>query len=539
MRGYSFFVLFAGFMGGIAFRSFFDLGHAFVLLLALLAGMCLFFISIGRTHWMQFEARARIATKLYVPIQRGSKRTKQRRNAPTRTSYSEEKQALFYIPLVLTAFFLGVLRFEVDDFIAQKNEGMLSGGNVKDKHALVVEEPRETEKSTRLIVRFRNDQGTLLETKVLISTDLFPRYAYGDEMVISGKLEIPENFTTVGGKEFNYRAYLAKDGIRYTMYFPKVKHISSGNGNVIKSALFSLKRHFLGNLSKLMPQPHAGFMGGLVLGAEDSLGKGLEEDFRRVGLIHIIVLSGYNIAVVAEAVLRLFSFAPRRVSFILSGVAITLFAIMTGGHAAVVRASIMALFVLLARATGRRYDIVRALLLAAAGMVALHPQILVFDISFQLSFLATLSLIMVAPIFEKYFQFVPNIFSLRENLIATVSTQLFVFPLLLYTMGQFSVISLVANLFVLPVIPFSMFVGFACAALAFISTVLATPFAMVGTFLLSYVLFIVRSLADVPFASFSVPPVPFWGIICVYLLYACGIFYFSKFLHDIKRPAPQ
>ena len=479
-----FFVAFAGFMGGVAFRSFFDLGLTFGITVLLLGGACSFFTT-------------------------------------------KEKQILFLTPLFLVAFGLGVVRYDLADIYASGEQEDIKIGEVHDVRALIVEEPVEREKSTRLVVRFFSGDK-LLTPKVLITNDVFPRYTYGDEIALSGVVAEPKNFMSENGREVNYVAHLRKDGIYFTMLFPSVTHISSGNGSTIKSLLFSLKTVFLKKLNVFMPQPHAGLMGGLVLGTDESLPETLVADFRRVGLIHTIVLSGYNISIVAEAAMRLFSFASRRAAPLFGGIAVVLFAVMTGGHAAVVRASIMALLVLLARASGRRYDIVRALFLAALGMVCVNPELLVFDLSFQLSFLATFSLIVIAPLLEKVFQFVPNVLHIRESLIATVSTQIFVLPLLLYTMGQISLISIVANVAVLPAIPLAMLVGFLLSVLSFVSPVLALPLSYVATAILSYVIGAVRFFARIPFAVFSVPLFPWWAATLLYIAYGIILLVFWR-----------
>ncbi|MEK7147475.1 MAG: ComEC/Rec2 family competence protein, partial [Patescibacteria group bacterium] len=102
------------------------------------------------------------------------------------------------------------------------------------------------------------------------------------------------------------------------------------------------------------------------------------EKFRTVGVIHIVVLSGYNITIVAEFIMRLLAFLPRAARLAGGALAIILFAVMTGGSATIVRASLMAILVVVARATGRIYGITRALLLAGFLMVLHNPKILVF-----------------------------------------------------------------------------------------------------------------------------------------------------------------
>ena len=145
---------------------------------------------------------------------------------------------------------------------------------------------------------------------------------------------------------------------------------------------------------------------------------------------------------------------------------------------------------------------------------------MVFDTSFQLSFLSTVALIWISPIFEKKFYKIPEAFGLRGVVCATLSTQLFVLPLLLYKMGQVSLVGLPVNLLVLGVIPTIMFLGFITGLLSFVSGSMAFPVALATQFLLAYVIKTAEFFASLPFASVQIsyfPALFFW---ITYLIYA-------------------
>jgi competence protein ComEC len=180
---------------------------------------------------------------------------------------------------------------------------------------------------------------------------------------------------------------------------------------------------------------------------------------------------------------------------------IILFAIMTGASSTTVRASIMALVVILARGVGRRYDVVRGLTLAASVMVLQNPRILVFDIGFQLSFLATLALIYVSPIVTEWLAFIPERFGLREILVTTVATQVFTLPFILYSMGEISIISLVTNVLVLPCVSPAMFSGFMVGLLGFMHPVIAFPAIAVTNVILTYMIAVVGFFGPLPFSA--------------------------------------
>jgi competence protein ComEC len=338
--------------------------------------------------------------------------------------------------------------------------------------------------------------------RIMVSSDRYPEYRYGDRLSVTAKLESPENFLTYeGGPEFDYVSYLAKDEIRYVMKKPKVHIVERGAGSTLVSALVSIKGAFMGNINGSMPEPHASLVAGLLLGEKGSLPQDVNDDFRRSGLTHILVLSGSNVSVVAENLVKAFSFLPRALGQGMGAVSIVLFALMTGASSTTIRASVMALVVILARGVGRRYDVVRALSIAAFVMVLQNPRILAFDIGFQLSFLATLALIYVSPIVTKWLAFVPERFGLREILVTTVATQIFTLPFILYAMGEISIISLVTNVLVLPCVSWAMLGGFMVGTFGFMHPVIAWPAMIVTSALVSYMMAVVGFFGPLPFAA--------------------------------------
>jgi competence protein ComEC len=272
------------------------------------------------------------------------------------------------------------------------------------------------------------------------------------------------------------------------------------------------------SLEALVPEPQAGLGEGLLLGVKSALGDELEQVFRRTGIIHIVVLSGYNVMLVVIFVMTILSyFLAERGRLIFGVLAIASFALMVGLSATVVRASIMAVLILIARTTGRSYQVLRALFFAGAVMLLINPYLLVSDPGFQLSFVATFGLILLAPHLEMVFHKVPNFIKIREFLVATIATQIFVLPLLLYQIGEFSVVSVLVNVLVLPMVPVAMLLTFFTGVIGLFSSALALPVAYLTHLSLSYILVVATWFAALPFAAYVLPPFPFWIMILAYV----------------------
>jgi len=456
-----------------------------------------------------------------------------------RFQFSDNKFILI-IPFICMFFGLGLLRCTLSNEVQGKYLLESFVGVERFVLGVVVDEPDERENNTKLTIALtavtsesRTIKSFREEVKMLVTVPFYPQFEYGDEVNFLGILQKPENFSVDGGREFDYINYLAKDRIFYQMFYPQTKLLSKENGSFLKEKLFKLKKGFLKQISLTVPEPEVSLLGGLLVGAKQSLGQKLQDDFRKVGLIHIVVLSGYNVTIIAEFLMGMLSFLPRLIGLSLGALSIIFFAIMVGGSATIVRASIMALLVVLARATGRVSDMTRALFLAGFIMVIHNPQIVVFDPSFQLSFLATLGLIFLSPRLSEFFKFIPKKFYFRETVTATISTQIFVLPLLLYMTGEFSVIAVVVNLLVLMFIPLTMLGGFLAGILGFVSSWLAAPFSYLTYFLLSYELKVVEFFASLPFVSFKVPLLSFYLVFLIYFLYFLFLWKFPRKINKV------
>ncbi len=391
---------------------------------------------------------------------------------------------------------------------------------------IIVDEPDQRENNTNLIILPTkiNDKSFSTKEKLIARAPSYSTFQYGDEVEVRGKLELPEMIDSDNGRTFNYPEYLAKDNIYYLINRAEVKVISSGHGNIVKRNLFKIKHAFLSNLNELLPEPHSGFMGGLIIAGKKSLPADILAEFQRTGTLQIVVLSGYNITIVAEAMMKMFSFLPSAGGLIAGAGSIILFSIMAGGASTIVRAAVMALISILGKATHRVYDAKRALFMAGFLMVLQNPKILTYDPSFQLSFMATLGLMVLSPFFEQRLLWIPEKFQLRAMASATLASQVFVTPIIFYQIGQVSLVSVPTNMLMLILVPTIMLIGFITGLVGFVSHLVAMPFAFISYFLLSYELFVLKFFANIPFALISIP-FPFWVLAGVYGFY---VFIFFK-----------
>ena len=357
---------------------------------------------------------------------------------------------------------------------------------------------------------------------VLVWHDRGENVSIKDQVIIEGLLQVPEDFETTQGRTFEYSNYLAKDKIYLEMFDPSKFTTIAHDGFSVVGFLENLKKTFISRMESVLPEPHSSLAGGILLGEKQSLGDIWQEKFRIAGLTHIVVLSGYNISIVVAVILYLLGFISILWSSVFSILGIVFFALLVGGGSTVIRASVMASLLILARFLHRPYYASRGLFIAGFVMVLFNPLILTRDLSFQLSFLATLGIILFAPVADRIFKRVPQKFGLREIMITTFSAQLFVFPWIIYTIGDFSVVSFFTNILVLPVIPFAMLASFVAGIIPFYFV------ALPAYWLLDYTLLVTEKISSIPYASITIPPIPLWSVVVVYVLLLYAVFIFRE-----------
>jgi len=354
-----------------------------------------------------------------------------------------------------------------------------------------------------------------VDTGVLVRAGAFPEFAYGDELRVTGTLRLPEEIVSEDGRVFDYQMFLFTKDVTHTLSFAQIEKVGE-KGNPVFRILFNMKSAFVDSIRKVLPEPSAGLLAGILLGT-DTLSKDLKEDFRIAGLSHIVVLSGYNITVVAESVLLFVQHIVPRIAFSVSSVSVVLFVLMAGAGASAVRAGIMVLIALFGRSRSSTYDASRALLLAIVVMVLWNPSTLIYDPSFHLSVLATYGVMYGPPIILKYLMFITERFGLREMCATTLGAQCAVLPYILYMSGDFSLFALPANFLVLPFVPLTMLLGFFTGILGFVSRFVALIPGIPAHLFLSWNVFVGEVVSALPYASLHVPHIPFLFIFMFYV----------------------
>jgi len=400
--------------------------------------------------------------------------------------------------VILGGFILGIVRLYFANLVSENEVSNYLGkwlikGCIVDEVDVRNDKIKYTFEVSELA---RNEQKILVSGRVMVTAQRYPLYEYGDCFLLDGEVKMPDE---IDG--FDYQKYLQRYGIHAVIYQPKMRKIDSFAFGLFK-IVFAFKGDFEMRISRVFAEPYAGFMAGLILGSRRGMDADLTDKFNITGLSHIVAVSGYNITMLIVVVSGMLGFLERKKKVIASMMVIILFVFLVGAGASVVRAAIMGGVGLLALWFGRTYFVSISLFMAAFLMNVFNPLILLNDVGFQLSFLATCGLVYVSPLMEKYFA--------KETMRMTISAQVLALPIILLNFGRLSLISPFANILVLPFVPMAMFFGFLAIVCGYLSNFISLIFGFIAYLIMGLMIYLVRFFAAVPLAAVNVGWFNFW-----------------------------
>ncbi|MFH0979760.1 MAG: ComEC/Rec2 family competence protein [Candidatus Roizmanbacteria bacterium] len=246
---------------------------------------------------------------------------------------------------------------------------------------------------------------------------------------------------------------------------------------------------FTSVINNYLHEPQASLLNGIIFGVNLKTTKIFYQQLKIVGLLHIVVLSGMNITILAVIIGSLTSFFGKQTSILITILTIILFILFVGPQAPIVRAGFMGLLTLVAILTGRKNLVLYSLFLSIIFIAIVFPRWLT-TISLFLSYGATLGIIFFGQTTSKN--------QLWKELKVSLAAQLFTTPIIFVYFKQISLIAPLSNVLVAPIIPPLMIFGFLTAILGKINYFLGIIPAYICYGLLTYMVWIIEMLSKIP-----------------------------------------
>ena len=263
------------------------------------------------------------------------------------------------------------------------------------------------------------------------------------------------------------------------------------------SLFIDIRQQLSERIDLLLPSPQAQLLSGILLGEKKDLPGDFKIALRDTSTIHIVVVSGQNLTMLAGFLMYLAGIFHRKTAIIVCILAIILYVLLTGAEIPVLRAALMSFLVFLGTILGRQRDSLWILFISAALLLLINPFWL-HELSFQLSFLATFGIIVVSPAILKLLKQFPLF--LASDLSVTLGAQLMVIPIIAQSFHQISLVSVIANVLVGWTTPFIMILGTLMLMFSLVFMPIAQFISLILNALLTYFVYIVYFFASLPFA---------------------------------------
>ena len=452
------------------------------------------------------------------------------------------------VALVLPMLVLGMLRVEAFEGEGTSALDTFHSRLPVEVEGVVTSDPESVGAATRFRLRVHGIRPggewfeasgdalvTLRESARIARQRDRPYFRYGDRLLLRGALEAPPEL-----EEFDYPAYLARQGIGSVMSFPAVTFVDENGGLAFYRWLYGLRRRLADSVARVVPEPQASIGQALLLGLRRSIPEQMVTDFQTTGTSHVLAISGLHVGTllgISLAVSRGVLGRRRQLYLILPLVAMWLYALLSGMSPSVVRASIMGTVYLAALLLGRPRSVLPALGLAAGAMVAAQPSVLL-SVSFQLSFAAVGGIAVLGeplaqrlrrlnlPVLGRQGPIDTSVATALDIVAMTIAATVATLPLIAFYFQRVSLVGLPTTVLILPALPLVLVTQGFAALIGMLNASVAEPFGWVAWVATGYLSGTVHQVARLPGASFEtgqVAPLLVWAYYAVLVLSLAGV----------------
>jgi competence protein ComEC len=448
------------------------------------------------------------------------------------------RQYLVFLFLAIIGLSLGMLRFNLS-LPKQDSAKFLEPGKITF-FGNIAELPNEKLDKQTIILDKIEALGKIYTDKILVSTYLYPSFDMGERLQVTCDLKEPGII-----EEFDYGKYLANRQIFKVCYRPQIKVVNEfipseeqqrqakGSRSIFENISYFFahqKTSLIKKTNKFLSPPQSALVNAMILGDRAEFEQKILDAFSQSGVVHIISISGTHIALLSGIIFWIFIYLGigRQKSFNFIVMILFLYILLIGFNPPAIRSAIMGLIVLYGYKTGRLSSLGPVLSLSAAFLLALSPRLLLGDVGFQLSFLAVIGLIFVAPYFSFLLKNIVKWKLLRQVLSMTLAAQVITWPLTVYYFGIFSLIAPITNALILA-LPLAEIFMVASVIFLFVASVgISAPIIFIFSapvyFSASAIILISSWMSRIPFGHLQIGE---FSLIWVFVSYVVlGMIYF-------------
>ncbi|MFW0862534.1 MAG: ComEC/Rec2 family competence protein [Candidatus Komeilibacteria bacterium] len=450
--------------------------------------------------------------------------------------FSKNKKIILFL-LIIFSILAGYIRFIYSfpvinsNHIAFYNNIAADWSDMKDLHFRgVVNEVDKRVDHNKLTVKaegiYVDNIWHNVNGLVLVKSSLYPEYFVGDELELDCKLIKPDKI-----EDFAYDDYLSRYDIYSLCYSPIVKYIGLADKYILKRKIVDFKDRVHQVIQKNIVEPEASILSAMLLARRRSIPTDIVDNFSKAGVSHLLAISGMHVSIISLLLVRVLTafYLPKKLTYPIALLILFMYILMIGMPASAIRAGMMGSVLLIADYFGRVNKSYFALILVAIITLMFNPKLLVYDIGWQLSFLAVLSLVLFSDDVGKLFKRLPVLFGIKAILQATFAAQILTLPWIVFKFNQASLVFPIANILLLPTLPLLMCLSIVGIILNLLIPTISVPLFWIVYGMLNKQIEIVNWLGSLPLAAIELPKIN-W--LYIFFIYSC--IFFIKFRSNEK-----
>lgn len=438
--------------------------------------------------------------------------------------------------LLVLFFALGAGRFEAEPYLLPPHHIDRVSDELLDRPLLIEGVVASSGDAQTIDVRGTEDEGR----RVRFLLDLRALWLAGREVEVTGRVRLtlrghnivpvygerlrgvftlrrPRGYWNPGG--FDYPLYLRSRGVILEGWAGDASSIErrgAGEGSPALTPAYAFRARLIQAVGRVLPPDQASLLVAMTLGERSGVPRQINEAFQNSGTYHILAISGLNVSLLAAALFVVLKAVrvPLRVSALISMGLVTVYAVLAGGSASVVRAAVMADVYLLGLVLDREADSLNTLALSALGLLLWQP-LLLFDVGFQLTFVATAAIVVAVDRLPLTALSAPSRW-IATSVLLSIAAFLTTAPILALTFHRISPIGILANL---PIVPLSGLLTGAGMLFAVLATIIPDSlgwFAALIGWLIDLLVGLAGWFTRLPFASVQLFPPTAPMVVCYY-----------------------
>lgn len=414
--------------------------------------------------------------------------------------------------------------------------------------ATIVGNPKEKEYKTTYKIKVESVNGnreyknTYLQLEIKKANDGIT-YKYGQKLLIAGTFKEADGKRNNSG--FDYKEYLKINKMHgiITAKQESIKVLKEKNLNIILININKCSNKIKENANKLFDKNEANLLSGILIGDKEGIEKEVQENFRDSNLSHMLAVSGAHVSYVILGI----TYALKKVkvnklwSNMITIVTLCCFIFLTGASPSVIRACIMAIYIIIGHMMHRKTKLISSVSLSLLIILILNPYKL-FDIGLQLSYGGTIGIILFSGVLAKKAKlnnllegFVNKLkYRVKQLIVVCVSANLIIFPIIAAHYSTMSLTFVISNICAGPIFGVIIILGFITIFVSFISIDIAKPFALILNIFIQILMYITKICSSLPFSKIYIKT-PSLSQIIIYYMILIFIYYICKIRKKKRR----